>query len=238
MKTILITGAAGGLGICLVREYRSRGYKVFGTDIGRRADTEKLLAEAGGNYQFLETDVSDSPSVQKLAEWVSTQTKSLDIIINAAGIIRPESEDVLENFDIDGSRKLFDVNALGPFRVVKACIDLLRRGEDKLLVNISSEAGSMTTHADYIKRYDYCMSKAALNIQSVILQRYLKPDGIRVLLFNPGWMHTPMGGSEAPIDPADSARGIADVSASLCDTLEDEPANGMFWNYDGTRRPW
>lgn len=154
MKTILITGAAGGLGICLVREYRSRGYKVFGTDIGRRADTEKLLAEAGGNYQFLETDVSDSPSVQKLAEWVSTQTKSLDIIINAAGIIRPESEDVLENFDIDGSRKLFDVNALGPFRVVKACINLLRRGEDKLLVNISSEAGSMTTHADYIKRYD------------------------------------------------------------------------------------
>lgn len=238
MKTVLLTGAAGGLGICLVREYLSRGYKVFGADLGHRADTDELLAEAGGNYLFFEADVSDSTSVQKLAEWVSGKTEFLDIIINAAGIIRPQSEDLLEDFDIDGSRRVFDVNALGPLRVVKACIDLLRRGKDKLLINISSEAGSMTTHADYIKRYDYCMSKAALNIQSVILQRYVKSEGIRVLLFNPGWMHTPMGGPEAPIDPADSARGIADLSASLRGKIEDEPADGMFWNYDGTSRTW
>ncbi|MBO7485244.1 MAG: SDR family NAD(P)-dependent oxidoreductase [Spirochaetaceae bacterium] len=238
MKTVLITGAAGGLGICLVREYLSRGYRVFGADIGKRPDTDKLLAEANGNYLFFETDVADTSSVQKLAERVSAQTGALDILINAAGIIRPESEDILEKFDIDGSRKLFDVNALGPLRVVKACISLLRHGKEKLLINISSEAGSMTTHADYINRYDYCMSKAALNIQSIILQRYVKQEGIRVLLFNPGWMHTQMGGPNAPINPADSARGIADLSASLCGKIEDIPATGMFWNYDGTERPW
>ncbi len=238
MKTVLITGAAGGLGICLVREYLSRGYRVFGADIGKRTDTDKRLAEANGNYLFFETDVADTSSVQKLAERVSAQTGSLDILINAAGIIRPESEDILEKFDIDGSRKLFDVNALGPLRVVKACISLLRHGKEKLLINISSEAGSMTTHADYINRFDYCMSKAALNIQSIILQRYVKQEGIRVLLFNPGWMHTQMGGPNAPINPADSARGIADLSASLCGKIEDIPATGMFWNYDGTERPW
>ena len=80
---------------------------------------------------------------------------------------------MIENFDIDGSIALFDVNALGPLCVTKACLDLLRRGGEKLVINISSEAGSMTSHADYINRYDYCMSKAALNVQSVILQRYL-----------------------------------------------------------------
>ena len=234
MKTVLITGAAGGLGIGLVREYLSRNYRVFGADIVRHPETDQLAEESGGNYMFFEADVADTASVARLAEQVGAKTGSLDILVNAAGIIRPESESLLESFDVDGSRKLFDVNALGPLRITKAFIGLLRRGESKLLVNISSEAGSMTSHADYINRYDYCMSKAALNIQSVILQRYLKPEGIRVLLFNPGWMHTQMGGPDAPIDPADSARGIA----NLAESLRTRPDSYMYWNYNGTERPW
>ena len=234
MKKVLVTGAAGGLGACLVREYLSRNYRVFGADIVRHEEIGKMMDEAGGNYLFFETDVSDTDSVRELADRVGAETDSLDILINAAGIIRPESESLLESFDVDGSMKLFNVNALGPLRVTKACIGLLRRGEDRLLVNISSEAGSMTSHADYINRYDYCMSKAGLNIQSVILQRYLKPEGIRVLLFNPGWMHTQMGGPEAPVDPADSARGIADLAESLRTRFD----SYMYWNYNGTERPW
>ena len=234
METVLITGAAGGLGISLVREYLSRNCRVFGADVVRRPETDRLLEEAGGSYLFFETDVTDPASVQRLADQVGAETESLDILINAAGIIRPESEFLLEDFDIEGSKKLFDVNALGPLRITKAFIGLLRRGNKKLLVNISSEAGSMTSHADYINRYDYCMSKAALNIQSVILQRYLKPEGIRILLFNPGWMHTPMGGPDAPVDPDDSARGIAD----LAEDLRHRPDSYMYWNYNGTERPW
>ena len=234
MKNVLITGAAGGLGICLVREYLARGFRVFGADIVRHPDTDSLLRDTGGRYLFYDTDVAATTSVQRTADQVSQETDSLDILINAAGIIRPESESLLEDFDIDGAKKLFDINALGPLRVTKFCIGLLRRGSDKLIVNISSEAGSMTAHADYINRYDYCMSKAALNIQSVILQRYVKPEGIRVLLFNPGWMHTPMGGPEAPVDPADSARGIA----AMAEDLRSRPDSYMYWNYNGTERPW
>ena len=234
METVLITGAAGGLGIGLVREYLSRNYRVFGADIVRHPETDQLAEESGGNYMFFEADVADTASVARLAEQVGAETGSLDILVNAAGIIRPESEFLLESFDVDGSRKLFDVNALGPLRATKAFISLLRRGEEKLLVNISSEAGSMTSHADYINRYDYCMSKAALNIQSVILQRYLKPEGIRVLLFNPGWMHTQMGGPDAPLDPAESARCIV----GLAEALRNKPDSYMYWNYNGTERPW
>lgn len=234
MKNILITGAAGGLGIALVNEYLDRGFRVFASDIVPEAEALERLPDGTDRLFYLRTDVTDTEAVNALAGFVSARTDSLDIIISAAGIIRPESEDLLEDFDIDGSIRLFDVNALGPLRIAKAMIGLLRAGEDKVLVNISSEAGSMTSHADYIMRYDYCMSKAALNIQSVILQRYLKPEGIRVLLINPGWMHTPMGGPDAPVDPADSARGIAELAEELRGNLD----RYMYWNYNKTERPW
>ena len=234
MKNVLITGTAQGLGACLVREYLSRGYRVFGADLRRPSGRDRLPEEADGKYLFHEADIADTASVEKLAELVGRETDSLDILINNAGILRPESESLLEDFDVDGSRKLFDVNALGPLRVTKALIGLLRRGSDRLLINISSEAGSMTSHADYINRYDYCMSKAALNIQSVILQRYLKPEGIRVVIFNPGWMHTSMGGPEAPVDPAESAAGIVRIAREM----RDRPDSYMYWNYNGTERPW
>lgn len=232
MKHILITGAAGGIGSCLVDEYLKRGYCVFGADRVARSDAEQ--ARAGQPYEFFLLDVTDTADVQRLAAELHRRTDSLDIILNCAGLLRPESEDKLEDFDIDGSMQVFNVNALGPFRIVKACIDLLRAGEDKLLLNMSSEAGSITTHADYIKRYDYCMSKAALNIQSVILQRYLKPEGIKVLLMHPGWVNTPMGGPEAPVTPEESARGIARVAEQMMH----KPDSYMYWNYNGTERPW
>lgn len=234
MKKILITGAAGGVCSALVREYLKRGYHVYGADIVENDYVAGMVQEAGGAYEFLRTDIGDTPSVERLATWLKDKTDYLDIIINGAAIFRPESEMTLEDFDIDGSMPLFNINSLGMLRVTKACLDLLRRGEDKTLVNISSEAGSITTHADYIKRYDYCMSKAAVNIQSVILQRYLKPDGIKVLVMHPGWVRTSMGGPEAPVLPEDSARGIAEVVTSLMH----KPDSWMYWNYNGTERPW
>jgi NAD(P)-dependent dehydrogenase (short-subunit alcohol dehydrogenase family) len=78
------------------------------------------------------------------------------------------------------------------------------------------------------------MSKASLNIQSVILQRYLKPDGIKVLLMHPGWIRTSMGGEKAPVLPENSARGIADVAAKYAHALD----AGMYFDYDGSPRAW
>ena len=234
MKTVLITGAAGGLGACLVRECLDRGWRVFGADLVHGPETEALLAGAGERYVFRTVDITSTAEVNAMAAELSAWTDRLDLLINAAGLFRPETEDLLEDFDIDGSVREFQVNALGPLRVVKACVELLRRGEDRVLVNVSSEAGSMTTNANDIRRYDYAMSKAALNIQSVILQRYLKPDGVKVLVLHPGWMHTPMGGPKAPVDPADAARGIL----ALAEEYRHRPDTWMYWNYNGTERPW
>ncbi|HEY5585921.1 MAG TPA: SDR family NAD(P)-dependent oxidoreductase [Ruminiclostridium sp.] len=234
MKKVLITGVSGGLGACLATEYLKMDYQVYGYDINDNDKVKALKDMYQEKFEFILMDTSSDESVLRAGTIIKQRTDSLDILINAAAILSLNSAKVLEEFDITQSLELFDVNTLGPLRVVKDLLSLIKKGEEKLIVNISSEAGSMTTHCDYITRYDYCMSKAALNMQSIILQRYLKKDGIKVLLVHPGWIKTDMGGQEAPLLPSESAKGIV----RLTETYKDSVDMGMFFDYDGSTRAW
>lgn len=234
MKKVLITGVSGGLGSCLATEYLKRNYQVYGYDIKDNTKVENIKNMYPEKFEFILMDTSSDESVIRAGTIINQYTESLDILINAAAILPPNSANVLEDFDITQSMELFAVNTLGPLRVVKDLLSLIKKGEEKLIVNISSEAGSMTTHCDYITRYDYCMSKAALNMQSIILQRYLEKDGIKVLLIHPGWLRTEMGGEEAPILPSESAESIV----KLTETYKYSENMGMFLDYDGSTRAW
>jgi NAD(P)-dependent dehydrogenase (short-subunit alcohol dehydrogenase family) len=102
---------------------------------------------------------------------------------------------------------VYQVNAVGPLIVVKYALPLLRKGQRKLIINFSSEAGSIG--ACWRKsEYAYCMSKAALNMASRILQNALKEEGFKVLALHPGWFSSDMGGVDAPITPAEAAEEI------------------------------
>ena len=234
MKNALVTGAGGGLGQNLCREFLKRGYRVFGWNNVETPAVGELAGEYGDRFVFDIVDISTYPAVEAAAEKVSQMTDSLDVIVNAAGILLREGDKPLPELDIDGtSMVMFNINAVGPLRVMKALLPLLKAGEDKLVIQISSESGSMTTHMpNYISRYGYCMSKASLNIQSIILQRYLKDEGVRVYLFHQGWMQTAMGGEKAPLLPSQSAAGIVGLfdNGNRPDT--------MYMDYDGTPRAW
>lgn len=235
MKDILLTGVSGGLGRHLARTYLKEGNRVFGFDIKKRDICEFVDdISRNNNFYFSYMDVGDSESVKKNIKILEQCTDKLDMIINCSGILPANSEKLLEEFEIDGGIQVFNVNALGPLRVVKAAMPLLKKGREKLIINISSEAGSMQSHADYINRYDYCMSKAALNIQSIILQRYLRPQGIKVFLIHPGWMRTEMGGEEAPLLPQDAAEYIK----ALVEKRKKLEKDIVLIDYNDTIRPW
>lgn len=234
MKTILITGANGGLGNCLVKKYCSESYKVFAFDYRLDNNSERMKNELENVELFSFIDVRDPSSIKKAWDVVSAKTDKIDILINAAGILPENSANVLEKFDIEGALDVYSTNALGPLRIVQRFLDMIRKGEGKTIVNISSEAGSLSTHNNYINRYDYCMSKAALNMQSVILQRYLRPENIRVVAIHPGWMKTVMGGEDAPIPPEISADGIFNLVGTCSCDFE----CGIYFDYDGSRRDW
>ncbi len=228
METVLITGANRGLGLCLVQKFADSGWQVFATERARSA-TPPVQAS---NVHWLTLDVRDAASVALAAQELEQRCSGLDVLLNNAAI-NPQSEydALLGELDFAAIQLTFDVNALGPLRVIQSLLPLLLRGQRKLVLNISSEAGSLR-HSWRDRSYGYCMSKAALNMQTTILDRALKPRGFNVLALHPGWMRTDMGGPNAHLDPMESAEGIYQVVESAG---ENTP---RFLQHDGKEFPW
>ena len=128
------------------------------------------------------------------------------IINNAAILVARDTS--IEKLDIEHMRSTFEVNLYGPMRVVKHFLPLLTES-DASVINISSEAGSMSSA--YPNDYPYAISKTALNMFSKQLQVYVNNRNIHVLSIHPGWIKTDMGGEAAPTDPRISSRGIIDL---------------------------
>ena len=232
MKSVVITGASRGLGQCFVRKYLKDGYLVFA---GVRDENAVALQNMKKEYQdtlvFLSLEVTDTESVNRAAKKVGEYTKQLDLLINNAAIHNATSFEELETADIDDCLGVYDVNSLGPLRVVKAFLPLLRNCSGAKVINISSESGSIGACRRQ-KEFDYCMSKAALNMASKLLSNYLKKDHILVLSLHPGWMRTDMGGANADLDPYETACQLAKV---IDDAKED---NSVFIDNRGQAMPW
>ncbi|MGE5604390.1 MAG: SDR family oxidoreductase [Bacteroidota bacterium] len=232
MTTVLITGAGRGLGLSLTIKFLEKGNFVVA---GYHGSPEKLLNLSNQYSERLfpvKLDVTDETEVAKAAVDTANRIGSLDILINNAGIHLEEAYLPLEEINFDSMLTTLQINTLGPLKVAKHFIGLLEKGSGKLLVNISSEAGSISA-CWRDREYDYCMSKAALNMQSKIMQNYLKPRGIKILAVHPGWMRTEMGGAKADIAPEEAAEGIFQLTQKKWSLDE-----GMYFDYLGKPMNW
>lgn len=209
-KYVLITGASRGLGYALVLQYLQKGYQVFAC--ARKIDHPQLVAlknQYEDSLIIIPMDVAQTTSVKEAAMKVSICCNQLDLIINNAGIHPQGSLLVLEEVNLDNGLEVYNVNAIGVLRVAKEFHFLLSKGENPILLNISSEAGSIR-NCKRSKEYHYCMSKAAMNMGSMLLQNYFKEkdNKIKVLAIHPGWIRTDMGGAGADLDPMEVAGDI------------------------------
>lgn len=233
-RRVLVTGADAGLGLALVKRFLEEGYEVFAGLYRSDVDLNRLRAEYGNTLQLVPLNVADMDSICSAALEVARLTNGLDIVINNAGIHLEDSKQALEQLDLAGPhlQQTMDVNTFGPLRVVQQLLPLLEKGKQKLIINISSEAGSIAD-CQRINQFAYCMSKAALNMQSKILQNYLKPRGFTVLAVHPGWMRTNMGGPQAPLPADESADGIFRLAAK-----EWSAADPIYVDFLGNPLPW
>lgn len=233
MRYALITGADHGIGLELVRQMLGRGYHVTACRLNpKETAVDELALENEGSVQVITLDVGRDDSVEALAREAERTLPRLDVLINCAGILGDMYKTVGDALDYDEMLRVINVNALGPLRVTNALADLLKKGEGKLIVNISSEAGSIQ---DCWREgwFGYCMSKAANNMQGAIVQNALKKAGVRVVQMHPGHVATYMRGhldTTASITPDVSAEGILRVAL---DTPLPESEHPLFLDWQG-----
>ncbi|MCL2254532.1 MAG: SDR family NAD(P)-dependent oxidoreductase [Lachnospiraceae bacterium] len=241
-KTVLITGANRGLGLSLTKEFLAHGYMVFAGVYAKIDDAQVNLIKGNENLYLIDLDITDLDSVKKALASVREHTQTLEIIINSAAIIpynenQTDKNSLFGELDYDAILDVINVNALGAIRVANVFSELLVNGEKKLLVNISSEAGSLSNcyRDDWL---GYCMSKTALNMASLIMHNELKKHKSRVLLFEPGYMQTYMHGYQnidATYHPDFTAQNIYMQIEKLGDEQGEKP---LFVDMFGNDAKW
>ena len=231
--TIFITGAGRGVGRSLVEAFRETSYRIFAGFRERSAELE-ALARATDAIRPVPIDVTRAESVRAAARLVSEESEGLDVLVNNAAILPEAGRGTLETTNVEVGLSVFDVNSLGPLRVSQAFLPLLRRGTRRLIVNVSSEAGSV---GDCWRKDDflYCMSKSALNMQTAILKNALAAEGFQLLAVHPGWVRTTMGGPKATLSPSESAAALRRLIEAPAPTADDAP---FYLDYRGEALPW
>jgi len=221
VSTCVVTGCNRGIGLALSQYLLDRGDTVFGSTRNAPAPI------AHDRFHPLDFDVRDQAGVDRAA---ASMDQPVDILINNAGI-GGERGGPMCDADQNDFAQVLDVNVLGPLRVTRAFLPLLRRASGPKVMTISSQLGSMTVPCE---RYPaYGVSKAAVNKLMVGIAADLRQDGIAVVIAHPGWVRTDMGGSAAPLAPGESAEGLI----GLLDQLTVE-TTGRFMNWNGTPHEW
>lgn len=220
MGCVVITGANRGIGLELCKHYVSAGHEVYGAC----RQSSKGLSDSGAHV-IEGADVSTAEGVEALAQ--ALRGKSIDILINNAGILKNQSLGTIDYAEVE---RQFVVNAIGPLRVTESLLPNLRKGAKVAL--ITSRMGSIADNSSG-GSYGYRMSKAALNAAGMSLARDLEPRGVSVAILHPGYVQTDMVGGSGDITPAVSAERLAQRIDEL-----NLKTSGGFWHSNGEQLPW
>lgn len=232
MAVELVVGADRGIAHAMARHLHGRGDEVVAVCVGDGAD----LAAAGVTVEP-HVDVTSDEAVTGLAERLEQRGARLDWLVHVAGIMHL---DTLETVDLDDARRQFEVNTLGPLRVVRALRGLLDPGgKVGILTSRVGSLGDNTSGGDYA----YRISKAGANMVALNLHHDLAPRGVMVQALHPGMVRTHL---LDVIDPAEMERYASAFAApedaatrlvAVLDALTPETA-GRFQHADGTHLPW
>ena len=182
-KKVLITGATGGIGICLVEKFTNLGSKI----VASGTNEEKLsnLKKKFKNIEIMQFKLEAHNKIEEFVEKVDKQLGGLDILINNAGI-------TLDNLSIrlseENWKKVLDINLTSTFLMCKHTIKKMLKKKSGKIINITSIVG----HTGNLGQANYSASKAGIVAFSKSLAIEYARKNINVNCVSPGFIKTEM----------------------------------------------
>ncbi|NSY37493.1 SDR family oxidoreductase [Leisingera sp. ANG59] len=210
----VVTGTSRGIGKELVKQLREAGHEVTGT--------------SRDHSSGVKLDVSDPGQQARFAAQI--KGRPVDLLVCNAGVYIDKAMG-LEDYSAEVWTKTMAANVTGVFLTVQAMLPNLRLAEEPKIAILSSQMASHSRAPG--GSYAYRASKAAaLNIGRN-LATDLKPEGIAVGIYHPGWVQTDMGGYDGDITVQESVAGlINEFDVLTVDTT------GCFHTWDGRIHPY
>lgn len=195
-KIALVTGANRGIGFEICRQLSLTGLSVILTARNREKGL-KALAELKKNEKeisFFQLDVTSHEDIRNTFRFIQETYGKLDILVNNAGILI-DKKPALQT-DIAVIKDTLETNVYGPFQLIKEFVPLMLKSNDARIINFSSGLGALGKMGGGYPGYR--ISKAAINVLTLIFASELAGTNIKVNSMDPGWVKTGMGGSGAP----------------------------------------
>lgn len=193
-KTAIVTGGGRGLGRYMAEALSEAGANVVLCSRKKESleEVRRGIEGRGGKAIALECDVTDPESVEGVVSAAVESFGSVDILVNNSGATwgAPAAEMPVEKFD-----QVIAVNLRGSFLMAQAVgRRMIEVGSGGNIINISSVAGLVGGHPDYMQTIGYSSSKGAIISMTRDLATSWAPHGISVNAIAPGWFPTKMSG--------------------------------------------
>ena len=183
-KVAVITGAGAGIGRATAELFAEEGAAVViaERDEATGRDAADTIQNTGGKALFVRTDVSDEPSVERMAAEAVSAFGAIHILVNNAAVF------VLRGIDatVEEWRQTLDVNVMGPSLVAKHVVPAIRKAGGGAIVNLGS-ISSFIAQPNFVT---YNTTKAAIIGMTRCMAMDLAPDNIRVNAVCPGVVWT------------------------------------------------